>query len=99
MLKSMIDLVMRLRNRLPQKPAPLSLLGVNSFLDDDPVLEPAEAREIHRRLAAMPIMVREIYLLRMVDGLPIDRIAERLALPRRKVIESMAKAVELLMRR
>ena len=47
----------------------------------------------------MPIMVREIYLLRIVDGIPIDELADRLALPRRKVIESMAKAIEILKRR
>jgi DNA-directed RNA polymerase specialized sigma24 family protein len=92
MLNLFKKLAVHLMGKTSHEPLPPSLLG----LDTDPIVEPAEVHEVHRRLAAMPIMVREIYLLRVVERLPIDKIAARLAVPRREVIRNLARAIDYL---
>jgi DNA-directed RNA polymerase specialized sigma24 family protein len=85
-------LVLHLMGKASHEPLPPSLLG----LDTDPIVEPPEVHEAYRRLAAMPIIVREIYLLRVVERLSIDQIAARLAVARREVIRNLARAIDYL---
>lgn len=49
-------------------------------------------------LEAMPLMMREVLLLWLVDGYSIDAIAEDLALPRAEVKAYLASAIERLTR-
>jgi DNA-directed RNA polymerase specialized sigma24 family protein len=92
MLNLAKKLALRLMGKASHEPLPPLLFG----LDTDPIVAPLEVHEVYRRLAAMPIMVREIYLLRVVERLPIDQIAARLAVPRREVIRNLARAIDYL---
>jgi DNA-directed RNA polymerase specialized sigma24 family protein len=74
------------------------LLGLDGFCGADPIVEPPRMREVHRRLAAMPVMMRETYLLRTVDGMSIDQIARRLAISRDEVARNLRRAIGILLR-
>jgi DNA-directed RNA polymerase specialized sigma24 family protein len=52
--------------------------------------------EIAERLAAMPIMVREVYLLFAIDEMPIANIANRLAISQKEVARDLRHAVAIL---
>ena len=53
--------------------------------------------DIARRLAAMPVFVRETYLLRIVDRMSVEQIADRLAISKREVRKNLRQAIALLM--
>jgi DNA-directed RNA polymerase specialized sigma24 family protein len=50
------------------------------------------------RLAAKPPMVREVFLLRVIEGRPMDEIADRLAISRGDAKKYLARAIRALMR-
>ena len=75
---------------------PSPLLGLDAFLRSDPNLETPIEWEMQHRLAAMSVMAREVYLLRTVDRMPIDDIAQRLAIPRRAAVRYLTQAIVTL---
>jgi DNA-directed RNA polymerase specialized sigma24 family protein len=83
-------------SRSSRRPAP-PLLGLDIPFSD-PAIEQDSQAEIARRLAAMPIMIRETYLLRTVDQMSIDQIAHRLAIPRREIRRNLGQAIGYLQR-
>ncbi len=81
------------RRRRPPTPP---LLGLDILLSDLTIKQDSEA-EIARRLTAMPLFVRETYLLSTVDRMSIEQIAHRLALSRREVRRNLRRAIAFLL--
>jgi DNA-directed RNA polymerase specialized sigma24 family protein len=81
----------------PSEEATPSLLGLDpssggTGFSPDPEVD----ERLRLCLAAMPVIAREVYLLRMIDHMPIDRIAIRLAIPREAVVRNLRNALRVL---
>lgn len=76
----------------------VALLGLDLPLDAGAAAANpnAEADTAHR-LAAMPAIIRETYLLRAVDGMSIAEIADHLAISRREVRRNLRHAIAFLL--
>lgn len=49
------------------------------------------------RLAALPPMVREVFLLRVLERMPMDQIAHQLAISREEAARNLRRAVRALL--
>jgi DNA-directed RNA polymerase specialized sigma24 family protein len=95
MLESLKRLHRRLREQRHDRARP-SLLGLDIPLRKDPVVDQLRAQELRARLEEMPEIVRETYLLRMVDAKSIAEIAAVLGVRRRAVRRHLRSAIEVL---
>ncbi|WP_454887816.1 sigma factor-like helix-turn-helix DNA-binding protein [Sphingomonas oryzagri] len=92
-LGKIASLLWRKRNDLHR---PIALLGLDIPLDAASPDSKASA-DIARLLAGMPPAVLETYLLRTVDGMAIDEIADYLAMSRWRVRRNLRRAIAFLL--
>jgi DNA-directed RNA polymerase specialized sigma24 family protein len=68
-------------------------LGLDVPFNPSPDTALGEETEMARRLAALPLFVRETYLLRVVDRMSIDEISSRLAISRPAARRYLKRAI------
>lgn len=82
------------RRTPPSRHPPFPILGISADVDQG--ILSRNPIDVAQRLAAMPLFVREVYLLRTVDKMPIDEIGQRLAISRRRVRRHLRRAITIL---
>ena len=85
-----------LRRRRSTTKGPVALLGLDILMDTSSAQATEAQDDLARRLALMPLFVRETFLLRAVDRMTVDEISAGLGISRRSVRRYMRKAIELL---
>lgn len=63
------------------------------------LIEKADAEDIHRAIAALPIAYREVLVLREIEGLSYQEVAKALSIPIGTVMSRLARARSLLIQR
>jgi RNA polymerase sigma-70 factor (ECF subfamily) len=63
------------------------------------LIEKADAEDIHRAIAALPIAYREALVLREIEGLSYQEVAKALSIPIGTVMSRLARARSLLIQR
>jgi DNA-directed RNA polymerase specialized sigma24 family protein len=96
MLESLKRLHRRLRRHRRRDRARPSLLGLDIPLREDPIADQAGAQQLRARLETMPEIVRETYLLRLVDAMTVAEIAALLGVSRRAVRKHLKIAIKIL---
>lgn len=86
------------RGRRSRSKSPPMLLGLDLPTSVEVELSAERQADLARRLALMPLFVRETYLLRSVDRRSIDEISIRLAISPRRARQYLCQAIILLAR-
>jgi DNA-directed RNA polymerase specialized sigma24 family protein len=91
-------MISRVRKALPNLGQALILPISRRSADRDALRRQQRHDGVADRLAAMPPMVREVFLLRVIEGRPMDEIIDRLAISRDEAKKNLARAIRALMR-
>jgi RNA polymerase sigma-70 factor (ECF subfamily) len=63
------------------------------------LIEKADAEQLHRAIAALPLSYREVLVLREIEGLSYQQISKLLSIPMGTVMSKLARARNLLIQR
>jgi DNA-directed RNA polymerase specialized sigma24 family protein len=81
--------------RRPARASP-PLLGIDTEFAPEGECDPLDDGILADRIAAMPALTREVFLLRTVDQMSLDEISRHLAIARWRVKSHMRRAVNRL---
>lgn len=76
--------------------ATLPVLGIDTEFPPEGERDPHEDSILAARIAAMPALTREVFLLRTVDRMSFDEISRHLAIARWRVKSHMRHAITRL---
>jgi len=99
-----LDLFRRRRHRIDDEEcvetrdgvALLDILPANGFSPSEAAMENEMIALLEKRIAGMPVLIREVYLLRAQHGIPFKEIAEIQKAPLGTVLSRMRQAVKWL---